>query len=113
VRQAFTFYTNHSLIFLAGSMLSKFKKKELEKMSKRMRVAANVPKDSLTQKLKIVATITKAPTDDEETTSGLVSTRKRKEIASPTEHSHSDGRAPSHHATSSEGHTLSRDMMVV
>ena len=76
-------------------------------MAKRMRVVTKVPKDSLMQKLKIATTTTQALTDDEETTSGLFFTRKKKEIVAPTEHSHSDGRAPS------EGQTLPRDMMVV
>jgi len=74
-----------------------------------MRDAANVP----TQKLKLVTTTTQAPTDDEETTSRLVFTRKRKAIAAPTKHSHSNGRAPSHHVTPSEGQNPPRDMMVV
>jgi len=46
-------------------MLSKFNKKELEEMAKRMRSTANMPRDSLTQKLKIVATTTQASTDNE------------------------------------------------
>jgi len=91
-------------------MLSKYNKKKLKEMAKRMRVAANVPKDSLRLEALIP---TQVPTDDEETTLGLVFTRKRKAVAAPTEHSHSDGRAPSHHDAPSEGQTPLRDMVVI
>jgi len=87
-------------------MLSKFSKKELEEMVKRMRAATNVPKDSLNQKLKAPATTTSTPTNDEETFSGPVFTRKWKALASCNKHSHSDGRAPSHHAAPSEDQSL-------
>jgi len=70
-----------------------------------------MPKDSLTQKLKAFVTATQTPTDeDEETTSGLVFTRKRKVIVALIEHSHSNGRAPSHHVAPLEGQALPRDM---
>jgi len=43
----------------------------------------------------------------------LVFTRKRKATAAPTEHSHTDGRAPSHHAAPLEGQAPPRDMTVI
>ena len=74
-------------------------------MEKRMKATANAPKDFL--RLKDPAT-SQVPTDDEETTSGPIFTRKRKALTAPTtEHSHSDGCAssqhvaPSHHAAPS------------
>jgi len=87
--------------------------KELEEMAKRMRAATNVPKDSLNQKLKAPATTTSTPTDDEETPLGSVFPRKRKKLATPTEHNHSDGHAPSHHATPFEDQSLPREMVVI
>ena len=48
-------------------------------MAKKMRVATNMPKDSLTRKKKALVTITQAPTEqNEETTLELVFKRKRK-----------------------------------
>jgi len=94
-------------------MLSKFNKKELDEMVKRMRAIANVPMDSLNKKLKVPSTTTSTPTGDEETFSGPVFTRKRKALATPTKHSHLDGRASSHHATPTEDQSLPRDMAVI
>ena len=94
-------------------MLSKFNKKELEEMAKRMRTTAIVPKDSINQKLNAPATTTSTPTGDEETLSGSIFTRKRKVLVSPTENSHSDGRVPSHHAASFEDQSLSQEMVVI
>jgi len=85
-------------------MLSHISKKELGEIAKRMRAAANMPKDSLAQKQKAPATTTQASTkQDEDTTSGLVFQKKRKAIVAPIEHSHSDGRAPPQHVAHSEG----------
>ena len=50
--------TNHLLIFFAERMLNHFSKAELAEMAKDMRVAANMSKDSLTQKKKAPITIT-------------------------------------------------------
>ena len=96
-------------------MLSKFSKKELEEMAKRMRAVAIVPKVSLNQKMKVPATTTSTPTGDEETFSGPVFRRKRKRkaLVAPTEHSHLDWRAPFHHATPSKDQSLPRDMVVI
>jgi len=93
-------------------MLPNVSKKELGKMDKRMRVAANMPKDSLAEKQKAPATTTHAPID-EDTTLGLVFKRKTKVIVAPTEHSHSDGRAPPQNVVPSEGQTLPRDVIVI
>jgi len=60
-----------------------------------MRVAASRAKESLTQKRKAPTLITQTLTvQDEETTFGLIFKRKRKVTTPPTEHSHSNGRAP-------------------
>jgi len=45
---------------------------------------------------------TPTPTNKEEITSGMVFMRKRKILATPTEHSYSVGRVPSHHVAPSE-----------
>jgi len=88
--------------------MSKFTRKDLEEMAKRMKAAANVPKESL--KLKAPA---QSPFDDKETTSGMVFTRKRKTLAAPTEHSYSIGRAPSIHVVPFGGQIPPRDTMVI
>jgi len=91
-------------------MLAKIDKKELAKRAKRMRAAAQAPQDL---KLKAPTTVVPASTkDDEETNSGLVFKRKRKAIVAHLEHSHSNGRAPSHRTTLASP-TQTRDMMVV
>ena len=96
--------TNHLLIFFAGRMLTHVIKKEIGEIAKRMRASAIMPKDFLAQKQKVPATTTQAPTEqDKETTSGLLFKRKKKAIVAPTEHSHSDGRAPYQHVAPSEG----------
>ena len=55
-----------------------------------MKAASNAPKDP---KMKALLTA-QASTDKEETTSGLVFTRKRKILATTTDYSFSVGRAP-------------------
>jgi len=75
-------------------MLSNNSKAKLAELAKKMRADASRPKESLTQKWKAPTLVTKTPTDkDEETTFGLVFKRKRKVTTTPTEDSHSDGRA--------------------
>jgi len=87
-------------------MLSKFSKKEIEEMAKRMRTTAKVPKDSLNQKLKTPTTTTSNPNDIEKTFSGPIFIGKRKALSASTENSHSDGRALSHHEAPSEDQSL-------
>jgi len=95
-------------------MLTHISKKELVEMAKRMRVDVIMPKDSLAQKQKAPTTTTQAPTEqDEETTSGLVFKRKSKATVAPTEHSHSNGQAPSHHVAPSEGQAPPLDVIVI
>jgi len=54
-------------------------------------------KDSLLQKRKASVGAARVQSDqDKQTTSGLVFKRKRLEVASRTDHLHSDGRAPNH-----------------
>jgi len=57
---------NHLLIFFAGRMLSNISKAKLAEMAKKMKAAANMPKDYLTQKKKAPVTITQAPTELDE-----------------------------------------------
>jgi len=91
-------------------MLARIDKKEQANTTKRMRAAAQVPQDL---KLKAPTTVVPASTeDDEETNYGLVFKSKRKDIAAPIEHSHSNGWAPSYRAPSASP-TLPCDMMVV
>jgi len=91
-------------------MLARIDKKVLAERAKKMRAATQAPQDL---KLKAPVTVIRAPSkDDEETTSGLVFKRKRKTIVAPTEHSHSDGRAPSNCASSASP-TSPLDMIVV
>jgi len=91
-------------------MLVKIDKKKLAERTKRMRAVAQVPQDL---KLKTPITVVQASIEDEEETSfGMVFKRKRKATTVPTEHSHSDGHAPSHYAPLASP-TLPRDMMVV
>jgi len=60
-----------------------------------MRAAASMNKDFLFQKRKASTGVAHVQSNqDEQTTSSLVFKRKRLETAPPTEHSHSDGRAP-------------------
>ena len=76
-------------------MLSNISKVELAELTRKMRAAASLPKESLAQKRKALAVITQTPTDsDEHTTSGLVFKRKRLATTPSTKHSHSDDRAP-------------------
>jgi len=73
-------------------MLSNINKAELAELTRKMRAVASLPKESLAQKRKPPAVVTQSLNDpDEQNTSGLVFKRK---TAPPTEHSHSDGRAP-------------------
>jgi len=105
---------NHLLIFFVERMLSNISKAELVEMAKKMRVVANMPNDSLTQKKKAPVTITQASTEqDEKTTSGLAFKRKRKATAPSTEHSHSDNRAPHQDVAHSVGHALHQDVIVI
>jgi len=61
---------------------------------RKMRVAASVSKDSMAPKRKAPVEVAPVQYDqDEQTNSGLVFKRKRREAASP-EHSNLDGRAP-------------------
>jgi len=90
-------------------MLSQFNRKELEEMAKRMKAASNAPKDP---KMKALLTA-QASTNKEETTSGLVFTRKRKILATTTEHSFSVGRAPFYHVVPSRGQTTPLNMVDV
>jgi len=91
-------------------MLARIDKKELAERAKRMKVAAQAPQDL---KLKAPTTIVLTSTeDDEEINPGLIFKRKRKAIDALTEHSHSDGRAPSNCAPSTSP-TQPRNMMVV
>ena len=70
-------------------------KEVLAELAKKMRAAASLPEESLTQKRKSPAMIIYTPTDqDEETTSEIVFKRKRATTTPHTEHSHSDGQAP-------------------
>jgi len=74
-------------------MLSNINKIKLAELTRKMRAAASLPKESLTQEKK--ALVTQTPTDsDEQTTSGLVFKRKRPVTTPSTEHSPSDSRAP-------------------
>jgi len=76
-------------------MLSNINKVELTELVRKIRAATSLSKESLTQKRKAPAMITNPPIDlDKETTSGLIFKKKRKTTIPPTEHSHSDGRAP-------------------
>ncbi|KAK7342260.1 hypothetical protein VNO80_25205 [Phaseolus coccineus] len=76
-------------------MLSNISKAELAELTRKMRAAASLPKESLAQKRKALIVITQIPTDpDEQTTFGLVFKRRRPTPIPPTEHSHSDNRAP-------------------
>jgi len=105
---------NHLLIFFAEKMLTHINKAELAEMAKKMRTAAKMPKDSLTRKKKAPVTITQASTEqDEKTTSWLVFKRKRKAIAPPTEHSHSDGRVPYQDVAHSTDHALPQNVIVI
>jgi len=54
-----------------------------------------------------------APTEEKETISGLVFTRKRKFLATPTKRSCSVGRVPSHHVAPSGGQTTPLDVVDV
>jgi len=58
--------TNHLLIFFAGRILTHISKAELAEMAKKMRAAAIMLKDSLTQKQKAPATTTQALTEQDE-----------------------------------------------
>jgi len=83
-------------------------------MAKKIRATTNMPKDSLTQKMKDLITITQAPTEqDEETTSGLVFKRKRKATTPPTKHSPSDGRAPNQDVAHLVDHAPPQDVIVI
>jgi len=76
-------------------MLSNISKSELAELTRKMRAAASLPKESLTQKRKALVVITHNLIDsDEQTTSRLVFKRKRKVTTPPTENSHSGDRAP-------------------
>jgi len=96
-------------------MLSNISQTKLVELTRKMRVVASLPKESLAQKRKASAVITQTPTNpDEQTTSGFVFKRKRSATTPPTEHSYSDGRAPHQEvviiqeceAESSRGHSL-------
>jgi len=76
-------------------MLSNISKEELAELVKKMKAAASLSKESLTQKRKAPAMITHTLTDqNEETTFGLFFKRKRTTTTPPIEHTHTDGRAP-------------------
>ena len=96
------------LLFLAERMLSKFTRKDLEEMAKRMRATTNTPKESL--KLKALA---QSPSDDEETTSRMVFTRKRKTLSTPTKCSCLVGWTPPHHLVPFGGQTPPQDTVVI
>ena len=76
-------------------------------MAKRMKAVSNAPKESKMKALLIAP----APSDEEETVSGLVFTRKRKILATPTEHSCSVGQVPSYHVAPSGGQTTHLNMV--
>jgi len=87
--------TSKCLFVFADNMISNISKVELAELTRKMREAASLHKDSLLQKRKTSAGVAQIQSDqDEHTTSGLVFERKRPETTSPIEHSHSDGRAP-------------------
>jgi len=68
-------------------MLSNISKVELAERAKKMRVAANVTKDSSLEKRKIYAGFIQVQSEqDEHTASGIVFKRRRLEEASPTTH---------------------------
>jgi len=65
-------------------MLSNISNVELAELTRKMRVVASLPKESLTQKKKTLILITQTLTDqDEQTTSELVFKRKRKTTTPP------------------------------
>ena len=106
----FIIVNDYFLSSFTYSMLARIDKKELAERAKRMKVAAQAPQDL---KLKAPTTIVLTSTeDDEEINPGLIFKRKRKAIDALTEHSHSDGRAPSNCAPSTSP-TQPRNMMVV
>ena len=92
-------------------MLGRLNKKDLASKAKKMKETAQArPAEDL--KLKVVAEVVPAPTDDEETYSGLGFKRRRRVATEPSEHSVSDGCAPSPQATLPSP-PPSRDMVVV
>jgi len=75
-------------------MQGRLNKKDLAARAKKMKETAQAcPIGDL--KLKAVVKATPAPTDGEDTCSGLVFKRRRKAATEPSEHSVSDGCAPS------------------
>jgi len=70
-----------------------------------MKIAANASKKAPPSE--------QSPTGDEETTFGLVFTRKRKASAAFNKRSFSVERAPSPHVVSIEGHPPPQDMVVI
>ena len=102
------------LIYLcsfADSMLGRLNKKDVATTTKKMKETTKArPVQDL--KLKVVAEVVPAPTEDEETYSESVFKRRCKADTEPSEHSVLDGRAPSPQAPlPSPPH--SRDMVVV
>ena len=91
-------------------MLARIDKKDLAERAKSMRAVAQAPQNLL---LKAPAIIVPTFTEDnEETFSRPIFKRRRKTTAAPTEHSESDGCAPSNHAPPPSP-TPPRDMIVV
>jgi len=87
--------TSKYLFVFADSMLSNISKAELAELTRKMRVAARLHKDSLSQKRKASFGVAQIQSDqDGHTTLGLVFKWKRVGTTPPTEHSHSNGRAP-------------------
>ena len=84
--------TEFSLVFHADSMLGTLNKKDFATRAKFLKVVAQAP-PAEDLKLKAVAEVDLL--DDKETCSGPVFKRRRKADPTPTEHSASDGRAPS------------------
>jgi len=83
--------TNHLFVF-ADRMLSNISKAKLAELTRKMRAAASLPKESLSQKRRAPTVVAQIQSNQHEhTTLRLVFERKRPTTTSPTEHSHLDG----------------------